>query len=246
MDLKAYIESGILELYVMQALPPEEHQEVERMAAQHPEIKAEITRIQSTMDTYAEEHAMDPRADLKTEIFSQIPEDVSISEGSSNLARIALWVALIAAAASAFFFYRSSQQIQQQKEQLQQDNIALQSQLDLCIDQLERLINQPETNKVKLEGTPASPQSRVFVFWNEEEQQTFLLVDQLPPAPPGQQYQLWAIVGDSQEDAGILTTDSIQQMKAIEEAEAFAITLEPEGGSKEPSLDKLLVIGNVI
>jgi anti-sigma-K factor RskA len=40
-----------------------------------------------------------------------------------------------------------------------------------------------------------------------------------------------------EDDAGM------KRMKAIEGAEAFAVTLEPRGGSKSPTMDQLMVMG---
>ena len=45
-DIKAYIESGILELYVLGDISTEEKLQVETMAAKHPAIKAELDEIE--------------------------------------------------------------------------------------------------------------------------------------------------------------------------------------------------------
>lgn len=70
---------------------------------------------------------------------------------------------------------------------------------------------------------------------------------QLPQAPEGFQYQLWAIVDGAPVDAGLLEgLEDWQNMKDISgEAVAFAITLEPEGGSASPTMEEMVVIGNV-
>jgi predicted dinucleotide-binding enzyme len=57
MDIKAYIESGILELYVMEALSPQEMREVEVLAVQYPAVKAEIAQIQDALNEYVLVHA---------------------------------------------------------------------------------------------------------------------------------------------------------------------------------------------
>ncbi|TAE47433.1 MAG: hypothetical protein EAZ89_17890, partial [Bacteroidetes bacterium] len=52
-DLKAYIESGVLEMYAGGMLSDDENREVEQMAARYPEIKAEIDAIRSSLVTFA-------------------------------------------------------------------------------------------------------------------------------------------------------------------------------------------------
>ena len=49
MDVKEYIASGILELYVAGALSPEENLEVQHYALQYPEIQKEIEAIENAV-----------------------------------------------------------------------------------------------------------------------------------------------------------------------------------------------------
>ena len=57
MDVNEYISSGIIELYAMGALSPQEMTEVEQMAASHPEIAMELSRVQESLNDYAGVHA---------------------------------------------------------------------------------------------------------------------------------------------------------------------------------------------
>ena len=59
-DVKAYIESGILEAYVLDALSPSERVEVETHISQHPELAAEVAEIESAMQSFAEDHDETP------------------------------------------------------------------------------------------------------------------------------------------------------------------------------------------
>jgi anti-sigma-K factor RskA len=69
---KAYIESGILELYVLGQLSVEEQHEVEAMAAKYPEVKQEIQAIEIAMEQYAMDHAVAPTEGLKDKILGQL------------------------------------------------------------------------------------------------------------------------------------------------------------------------------
>jgi len=71
-DIKAYIESGILELYVLGDVTPEEKRQVEEIAAKHPAIKAELGEIERSMELYAEANAVEPAADLRERILNSI------------------------------------------------------------------------------------------------------------------------------------------------------------------------------
>ncbi len=53
-DLKAYIESGVLELYVLGDLTEAERLEVELMLSKHPELKNEVFEIEKALEKYSE------------------------------------------------------------------------------------------------------------------------------------------------------------------------------------------------
>ncbi len=64
----------MLELYVMGALTPAEAAEVESIAAQYPEVRAEITEIQEVVEHLAIAAAVSPRPELKGRMLGRIDE----------------------------------------------------------------------------------------------------------------------------------------------------------------------------
>lgn len=64
-DVAAYIESGILEMYVMGMVTDAEAKEVEDMALQHAAVRAEITAIGDTMEKLAVQNAVAPHPAVK-------------------------------------------------------------------------------------------------------------------------------------------------------------------------------------
>jgi hypothetical protein len=60
-EVKAYIESGVLELYVLGELSLEEKLQVESMAQKHATVKAELHEIEQAMTMYAEVNAIEPQ-----------------------------------------------------------------------------------------------------------------------------------------------------------------------------------------
>lgn len=72
MKLKSYIESGILELYALDQLDPDEREEVERMLTVFPEIRAEYDKIQDALEMYAASRAIEPSSCVKEKISGSI------------------------------------------------------------------------------------------------------------------------------------------------------------------------------
>lgn len=254
MDVRAYIESGILELYVMEALPPAESREVEALAAQYPGIQAEIDAIRKTMAAYGATQATPPPPELKERILAQVRAQTPASPRRPSRGRTLVWAAaLTAVALLAGYFLITCLQTGKELRELTTRQQALVSELeqvrgsrDDLRQKMDLLLNQ-DTKTIELDGLPISPQSQVVVYWNPAQQATFLLIKNLPPPPPGKQYQLWAIVDKNPVDAGVFDSvaGSLQTMKAIARAEAFAVTLENAGGSPTPTLDQMYVLGEI-
>lgn len=113
-----------------------------------------------------------------------------------------------------------------------------------------RVLRDDEFRAVALAGTPAAPTAKARVLFNPTTRKVYLDVKSLPVLPAGKQYQLWALDNGKPVDAGTLASataagDSLQQMKDIASAQAFAMTVEPEGGSVNPTLSSMTVIGNI-
>lgn len=84
MDLKAYIESGILEDYVLGLTSEEQALEVEKNSQQYPELKAELNKIEEALESYAQAKAMPMPAGLSAQIMQSIENLESTASSSSD------------------------------------------------------------------------------------------------------------------------------------------------------------------
>ncbi len=72
----------------------------------------------------------------------------------------------------------------------------------------------------------------------------------LPKTDEAHEYQLWALVDGRPVSLGIFGSsenakEAVKQMEAIEKAQAFAVTIEPRGGSVNPTMEKMVVMGAI-
>jgi anti-sigma-K factor RskA len=103
------------------------------------------------------------------------------------------------------------------------------------------------SKKIQLKGVEKHPDMLAEVYWDSSKK-VYLDIKNLPAAPTGKQYQLWAIVEGKPVDMGMYSknTDSkIQAMKSVEKPQAFAITLEKEGGNATPTMEEMYVMGTI-
>ncbi|MGB3777077.1 MAG: anti-sigma factor [Tunicatimonas sp.] len=166
-----------------------------------------------------------------------------------------LLIAVLSAAA-AWHFRGEWKEAEQQLQLAQAQNQEIASQYETASQRSERLendlsvVSSPEYQAIALAGTDVSPESTARVFWNAGAEQLYLSPGNLPEPPTDKQYQLWAIVDGAPVSAGVfeVTPDdsSLQTLSSqIAQASAFAITLEPRGGSPSPTMEAMYVQGAV-
>lgn len=266
--VKAYIESGILELYVLGQLTAQEQAEVEAMAAQYPEVKQEIDAIELAMEQYAVANAVQPSVGLDDQILARIapPQATIVPLNTNYESKIrSLRIALVACAAllviSLVALFSAHTELGSAKVQIaelsldkekftgtvkymKQTNAALQKIADMAAD--------PDWKFVKLEGTPMDPKASMMVYWHTTGKHVMMDNSKmnLPATDKAHQYQLWALVNGKPVDLGVFdvnadTAQILVNMKEIASAQTFAVTLEKRGGSPSPTMANMIVAGNV-
>ncbi len=71
-NVSEFIESGLLEVYVLGKATPEEEAEVERMATFYNEVREEIEAISIALEHYAEAHAVQPDSTIRPMLMATI------------------------------------------------------------------------------------------------------------------------------------------------------------------------------
>jgi anti-sigma-K factor RskA len=175
------------------------------------------------------------------------------TRSSKNFLMAASVIALVICLAFLASLYNKNNKYEQQLASvekttnlLQQSNKKQQEQLQ-SYAQMMAVIHNPDYKKVQLPSLPGKPKAVVEVFWNKKASEVFVCNVTLPNAPQGKQYQLWAIVKGKPVDAGMLTSfwQPIQKMNPFNDVDAFAVTLEKEGGSPTPTMEAMYVMAPV-
>ncbi len=165
---------------------------------------------------------------------------------------------LVASTVLNFYFFNENknyisryQRLLASQEVLASANRSLQTKLTTVENDL-AILRNPNMTIVKMPGTnvPTSPapNSVATVFWNRNNQDVYLLVNNMPVPAAGKQYQLWALVDGKPVSAGVIdlnTETAFVKMSKIPNAQSFAITLENRGGSAAPTMDQMYVFGDV-
>jgi Anti-sigma-K factor rskA, C-terminal len=124
------------------------------------------------------------------------------------------------------------------RERLQRNEAALRDQVAVYRGAVE-LLRDPATRVVVLHGTGPSPEASARMVWHDKAG-GHLFVANLPPAPAGKAYELWALGRAAPQPAGTFQVDAAgRATHRVEPAGSppakFAVTLEPEAGVPAPT-----------
>ncbi len=268
-EITSYIESGILELYVLGDLSAEERAGVEAMALKYPEIKTELSEIENAMENVADAYSAETSETSKAKFLTAIGFNETINDLNDksviplNSSRLnfykygfaASFALLILSLVALFSIYNNLKDSKSQIVALQNANQKFANQVNILDAEVKEtnatigIFTNPDYQLVKLAGTDNSPESKLMVMWNKKEEKVMidLKLSSLPDNDENHQYQLWALVDGKPVDLGVFDANNSQtglkSMKSIGLAQAFAVTLEPKGGSVNPTMNQMMVMG---
>lgn len=168
-------------------------------------------------------------------------------------AQAAVWILLTGSLLlNAFFWYED----QGRKKEIK-DNYTELAQLRSQQQELQRRIDQFQQSSQTIfsAGSKLIPlqavnggQTYVLVY-NSRQQLALFDMSELPPPPDGKQYQMWVIVDGKPQSMGVIPMQAPEngmlkmQQPAQPGQQAFAISLEQQGGSPTPT--EVLMLGKV-
>jgi anti-sigma-K factor RskA len=256
-DTKAYIESGVIESYVLGMADSQEAAELEQLSHQYPEIKAAIDAFERNLEQQALSAATKPSPEvkeylLKTLDFEKEEKNRVVAFWWTRYATAAAIILLVVSAALNVYYYKQFQTTSDayqallvEKTSLIAENQNFQAKSKELLNDME-IMNDPAMLKVSMPGIPGKEGNLATIFWDTRSKDVYLLQNKLAPPPVGKQYQLWAIVDGKPVDAGMIDpVTGLAKMKNIPKASMFAITLEVKGGVKEPTMTAMYVAGKV-
>ena len=272
MDISAYIESGILELYVAGTLSEAENKEVYELMLKHPEILQEVLEIEAAVVKLT---ASASRG-TTSRIFGTIKEKlsfnnpiienkvakdtkvVSIAKPKYNWLTYTGWAAAIILGVGLFWTMNQNSTLQSDLQTAENKQMFLETQIADAKTDLEAnknlltILRDKDISVISLGGQGNFANTYAKVYWNKNNNEIFLDAQGLPAPPPGKVYQVWSLKLKPLTPVSLGTIDNFMQdenkifeLKNLHESEAFGITLEPSGGSESPTMDQLYTLGVV-
>jgi len=267
-EIKDIISSGLLELYATGLASGQESAQVLQWVAQYPEVADELAQIGSAMEVYSQVNGLSPHPSVKAKIFAQInatekakvvPIVAALNDGRANVIPLSsFWknaaavsvVLLIGSAVLNFILYNKNDDIKKELQQNKELVSTLQEKASGMEGYLEKVQSKYST-PVSLTGQPVAPDATAKVFWMSNTGELYVDPSNLPEAPQGKQYELWAIVDGKPVNAGIIITTkkgaiyNIQKMKSFGAAQAFAVSLEASSDTPATTPAAVIAMGKM-
>ncbi|MCG2611781.1 anti-sigma factor [Flavobacterium sp. SM15] len=266
MNSREYIESGILELYVFGKLSETEMQDVQQMAADNPAIRTEIAAIEKAVINLS--YSVSPN--ISSETYDKIREEllggdpkVIQMKSKTNWSQYLGWAASLVILLGAGMMYLQmnksmndtiNEEIKKNKadfNKMQQTITTLEQKNKTTVNMMD-ILRDKNNRIVTLDGMAAMPSASAKVYWNKATRVVYIDAKDLPDAPQGMVYQVWSVKMNplTPTSIGLLdktaaTSSKMYKVDNTSDAEAFGITLEPAGGSENPTMDRLFTFGKV-
>lgn len=234
--------------YVLGALPEGERLEFERYLAEHLDLQTEVEELGAVAGLLAlSPQEQEPAPELRRRVMDAVQGEAVQAQVQQRRASRRSWLAglwetlgirdlaLAGAAMLVVGLFSWSMLLQGEVRDLQGRVQGLQGQVQ---DQSQG----PQMIALGGAGTEQGARAELVTL---QGGRAVLVAEDMPPAPEGKTYQIWVIKGDTPQPSGLFEPegDSIAAVveKPVEGADAVAVTVEPEGGSKKPTTDPMLV-----
>lgn len=248
----------LLPFYALDALTEEERELVEAYLAEHPQARAQFDEMNRAVSALPQSILpVEPAPLTKDALMARVAADSkardrssvhTARQPSSRVSRFESFFrtfSLAAAAVAIIWVIVLNVQVTGLRNEIAALNSALVAQSNSLNQIIENLpqTTPSQTITVSLKGTNVEPQAQGQLIADPASQSAVLVITGLPPLEPGKTYQVWLIAG-APVSAGLLTVDSngqgvliVTSQEAIGSFNSLGISVEPEGGSPQPTGD---------
>jgi len=252
-EVRKFMESKLLEDYLLGFTSVEQTKQVEEFIAKYPAVKAKYLEMQDEIEQYAEKLAVPAPKNSKDAIMQAISRMEQTNYQAAVQTRayknwaIAAGIIALLSCSLAFLQWNNASKMAAQNEALNKQYQTLKADCEktdiqyASLDRLQEILKHPATQKVLMEGSGLAANLQTVAFWNNEAKVAHLNIAALPTLPDGHCLQIWADVHGEMINLGVLPNESmVIELPYKVDAESLNITVEPLGGSEHPTVSRLV------
>ncbi|GLU42447.1 anti-sigma factor [Allomuricauda sp. NBRC 101325] len=243
--VRIFLESDILEKYLVGDTTKEESQQAERYIAMYPEVRETYDELQKNLESFANMYARKTPEGLKEIIMASAKKETMVSRKVLRYA-IAASVAIMLFAGSSVFFWNQNQNLQEENNLVNSKIKYLENNMkDQLADMRNQFIvlNNPDTKKLQVNGKREAKELKAVAYINPIKKLSYINVSNVPDLPDNKCFQMWAEVNGELVNLGVIKQfdekDKLLALPYSDKAVGY-ITIEPEGGNTSPSVDNIV------
>ncbi|RED48290.1 anti-sigma factor [Seonamhaeicola aphaedonensis] len=249
--ITTFLNSGLLEKYLIGDTNSAETEMVETYILKYPEVQNAYNTLQYNLEIIAKSNAVEAPKHILNNVLEELDDAPVVRMNSYKKYQkwykfsVAASVAALIFAGTAYLFYNQNQKLAEENQVVVDEIFDLRSDiaqnnkmLDNVMRQLLKL-NNPETAKYIINGNERAKDLKTVAYINPKEKTSMIDVVSLPELPEEQCYQIWAELQGKMVSLGILNEADRQLINIpyAEDALALNITIEPKGGNEIASLE---------
>lgn len=243
--IRTFLDSDLLEKYLLGSTSLEEGLQVERYIAMYPEVRDTYNELQDNLETFAKMHAIKAPEGLKAKILQTVKAQDSGRARFRRFAVAASFIAFLFAGAS-YFFWDQNKNLKEENTLVNNKIMTLEADMKQQLEDVRNqfiVLNNPQTRKYMVTGNKKARELKAVAYINPVKKLSYINVQNLPHLPENQCYQMWAEVNGQMVNLGIIDkADSKEQLRALPYAENAVgyITIEPKGGNYTPTVQNIV------
>ncbi|BAO76299.1 anti-sigma factor domain-containing protein [Winogradskyella sp. PG-2] len=241
--LHSFLNSNLLNKYLVGETSLKESKEVEYFISNYPEAASAYEKLQNNLEIIAKAGAID----VPNHILSNILESLDESDDTKVIQLVQKtktpWYSIAASAAAvlfavtSFMLYQKNQNLNDENNIVVEEIYDLRSDIDKNNSKLDELsrelmkLNNPDSKKYVINGNERAKNLKTVAYINPIEKTSMIDVITLPQLPKDQHYQIWAELQDRMVNLGILdeADRKLKQIPYMEDALALSIKIGTKG-----------------
>ena len=239
--LHNFLQSGLIEKYVLGSTTANENLEVEHYISTYPEVEEEYIKLQDNLEIMSKANAVEAPKFILDSVLEEIKDkpviNLSTTKQKTPWYSIAASIAAFIFAGSALLLFVHNKALVKENQTVVDEIFDLRNDIKKNNDKLDEVmrqfmkLNNPETEKYVLRGNERAKDLKTVAYINSVDKTSMIDIVELPRLPKDQNYQIWAELQDRMVNLGILNPSNkkLQSIPYFEDALGLSITIEKKG-----------------
>lgn len=243
--VKHFLDSDILEKYLLGDTTKEETLQAERYITMYPEVRETYDQLQDNLEAFAKMYARKTPEGLKEIILHSAKKEKAVKNKFYRYA-VAASIAIMFFAGSSYFLWNQNKSLQEENTMVTNQIKGIEQNIKNQLEDVRNqfiVLNNPATRKYAVNGKREGKELKAVAYVNPVKKLSYINVSNVPDLPENKCFQMWAEVNGELVNLGVIkdldNKDKLWAFPYAENAIGY-ITIEPKGGNTSPTVKNIV------